>query len=126
MKVLSQVDSLKGDIVNRGDAGRRLAPPELHVSCRQSGLPVVQMNDIRLPAVAALHGNARGNATEGAVAQMIVRPVLAVGAEVGVARSVIEMRRVQGDERKPGRLAGDQLPAAAKGARKLPQHLGLR
>ena len=44
----------------------------------------------------------------------VVRPVLAVGAEIGIAGAVEEVRRVEDDEVETGRLARDERRGAAE------------
>ena len=82
---LRREEALKGDVVDRDQAGRCRAAAELQPGCGQACLPVVQVHDFRLPVANPFGGDLGGNATQSAVAQKVVGPVLAVGAEIGIA-----------------------------------------
>ena len=107
------------------DGHHRLHPRrrvERHIGRRQARLPVVTVQDIRL---VALDGAARqlvGSKAQRREALPVVRPVLAVGTDIGVTRPVVEMRRIDGDHIEPVRPPGHQ-PGGATEKLVQPQHL---
>src|SRR6185503_14238597 len=91
---------LECEVVDGEDSGWRLAAcfrraVETQIGWYERSLPIVRVNDIR--RIVAQHSVAdlSRDESQGGEALGIVRPVLAVGVDVGVPRAVEQMRRIQ-------------------------------
>ena len=112
---LRREQALKGHVVDRQQAGRRRPAAELEVRGGQARLPVVEVHDVRLPAIDPADGDSRRGAAQGTVAQVVVGPVAAVGAEVGIAGPVEQPGRIQDHEIDAcGPRADDTRPPAGQ------------
>ena len=94
-------------------------------SRRQAGVPVVAMDDIGLESVELAGADIGGNAVERREALPVVGPVATARRQIGIARAVEEVRRVEHDEVEAGGGPGDKRRLAAEEAGVFVQHLGL-
>ena len=89
---------LEGEVVNRDHGRRPRRTCVVEISGRQSGLPVVSVNDGGPIAVDQALPDVGGDARERREALCIVRPVAAGPVDVWVAGPRVEMRRVENQE----------------------------
>ena len=78
------------------------------VGGREAGLPVVGVHEVGDELVDDAAGDVGRGAAERAEAAPVVGVVEAVRAEVGAAGAVVELRRVEHEEREAVGLGGDQ------------------
>ena len=90
--------ALEGDVVDGDDGLRRLWPGMAEIGRGEAGLPVVAMDDVRDEGLDRAFADVGGSAAERGEALPVVRPVGAVGREVGVAGPVEQFWRVEDDE----------------------------
>src|SRR6266550_5768216 len=84
-------DALKRQIVDCHDARRYPVVGERNIRRRQSGLPVVCVNELGAPADGtSRRGEQRGNARQQAEAQRIVVPIDAAGILIWTAVTIVE------------------------------------
>ena len=81
----------------------------------ETGLPVVAVDQVGPPVADAAEADVGGDPREQAVAAVIVRPVAAVRAEIGVAGAGVEVRRIQDQEVEAGGAAGQEPHRPAHG-----------
>ncbi|CCC96390.1 protein of unknown function [Azospirillum baldaniorum] len=112
---------LVGDVVDRRHRARPERPGEavgaqFQIGRDQAGLPVVPVQHVGTPprVEAVLRREARRAPGQGGEAFRVVRPVLAVRPQIGVAGPVVERRRVQHIGQHPVRHAAD--PQRRRGA----------
>src|SRR6266853_2325086 len=112
-------DTLESEVVDGDDAGRRAIVRQRSVRRRESGLPVVRMNELGAPCDGALPRSEQSRyARQQSEAQRVVLPVGAPGVLVRAAVAVVEERTID----HPGRNAGGQLglEQARPGIRAMP------
>ena len=97
--------SLKREIVDREYGPRPRAAVVMEIGRRERGLPVVGMNDFGDETLDRAAADVGADARQRGEALGVVGPVEAVGAEIGIARPVVEMRRFEHEEVEPGRAA---------------------
>jgi hypothetical protein len=79
----------------------------VEISGCERRLPVMRMNDLRPERINRAKTDVRGGARKRCKPLRIIGPVKPVGAQVRIAGSVVEMRRVDRKQVKAGRVAGE-------------------
>ncbi len=90
--------ALEGQIVDGQHRGGTGLAGEGQVGWGKAGLPVVAVHEVGAPATDPAEADVRRYPREQAVAAEIVRPVAPVGAQIGIARATVEMRRIQHEQ----------------------------
>ena len=108
---------LECDVVD-GDDGCRpatlLRACEAEIDRSQRGLPIVRMYDVERIAARSATTNLGRRISEGAKALGVVAPIRAMRILIWTAGTSIEVRRVQDQQREPGRLGRDQCRRSAE------------
>src|ERR1700722_13902810 len=77
-------------------------------------LPIMQVNDLGSEGVDYAKANVRGDAGKRRETARIIRPIKPVGAEVGIAGPLVEMRRIDREQVETGRGAREDARRSAK------------
>ena len=106
--------ALEGEVVDRDDRARSPTLSEMQISGRERRLPVVGVDDLGHEGGDRAEPDLRANPRERGEAAGVVRPVKSVGAQVGVAGAVVEMRRVDRKQIETLCLAGKHARGSAE------------
>ena len=86
----------------------------VQIGGRERRLPVVRVNDLRPVVVDRAEADVRADPRKRREPAGVVGPVQSVGTKVGIARPVVEMRRVDGEQVEAGRVTGKDSRRAAE------------
>ena len=115
--------TLESDIVDGDDRLRTRAAVVMQIDRRQRGLPIVGVDDVGRIAGDRAFGEVGADPRQRGEALGVVAPVAPVGAEIGVADTIEEVRGVEHEKIEPGGAAGEHPRRPAEqvgvGARRL-------
>ena len=100
--------ALESEVVDGHHRLRRRLLGVVQKDRREAGMPIVCVDDVGGEGGDLAGADIGGGAPERGKTLPVVGPVVAVRAEIGIARPVEEVRRIHHDEAEAGRLAGDQ------------------
>ena len=94
--------ALEGEIVDGQNRLRPRAAVVVQIDRRQRRLPIVDMDDVGRVAGDRAAGEIGADPRQRGEALGVVAPVAPVGAEIGIADPVEQMRRVEDEQIEPG------------------------
>ena len=107
-------NTLIGEIVDRKDGSGPMRLLRRYQERNEAGVPIIRVNNVRLPAAARFVGNSRCNMIEKPETKMVVSPVGAVSILVETPGAVIEARAIDQPNRNARiRKKGLQKPCLA-------------
>ena len=106
--------TLKREVMDRHDCAGARAFGKMEIGGREGGLPIVGVDDLGFESTDRTETDVRPDPRERRKSAGVVGPVATVGAQVRIARTVIEMRRVDCENVETLGTAGQQSRRASE------------